>query len=101
MSDKTDPNVPDGETPTVMGELISPTDQIGRNVMAALEDADSVAVITTLVPGVSADRVVSVGLTRDQMHQVGMLLNQIEAEDEEVAQDEARCIGFQCRVDRQ
>ena len=28
-------------------------------------------------------------------------INQIEAEDEEVAQDEARCIGFQCRVDKQ
>ena len=43
MSDKTDPNVPDGETPTVMGELIS-TDRIGRNVMAAL-GRDYVALI--------------------------------------------------------
>jgi hypothetical protein len=100
MSEKTDPNVPDGETPTAMAELISPTDQIGRNVMAALEDADSVAVLTTLVPGISSDRIVSVGLTRDQMHQVGILLNEIEAEDEEAAQDERRCIGFQCRVDK-
>jgi len=100
MSDKTDPSIPDGQTPTVMGELISPTDQIGRNVMAALEDADSVAVLTTLVPGVSADRIVSVGLTREQMHHVGILLNEIEAEDEETAQDEARCIGFQCSVDK-
>ncbi len=100
MSNKTPTQTPDGETPTVVAEIVSTTEQIGRNVLAALEDADAVAVITTLVPGVGADRVVSVGLTQEQMHEVGVLLQQIAEEDEEAAQDERRCIGFQCRIDQ-
>ena len=51
-----------------------------------------------IVPGVGSDRVVSVGLTRDQMHEVGIMLNEIEAEDE--ADDDRPCIGFQCRIDK-
>ena len=100
MSDDQNTNGPDGETPTVMTELVSPTEQIGRNVMTALGDADAVAVLTTLVPGVGSDRVVSVGLTAQQMHEVGVLLNEIETEDEEAANDEQRCIGFQCRIEK-
>ena len=100
MSDDQNTNAPDGETPTVMTELVSPTEQIGRNVMTALGDADAVAVLTTLVPGVGSDRVVSVGLTAQQMHEVGVLLNEIETEDEEAANDELRCIGFQCRIEK-
>lgn len=100
MSDDQNINAPDGETPTVMTELVSPTEQIGRNVMTALGDADAVAVLTTLVPGVGSDRVVSVGLTAQQMHEVGVLLNEIETEDEEAANDEQRCIGFQCRIEK-
>lgn len=100
MSDDQNTNAPDGETPTVMTELVSPTEQIGRNVMTALGDADAVAVLTTLVPGVGSDRVVSVGLTAQQMHEVGVLLNEIETEDEEAANDEQRCIGFQCRIEK-
>jgi len=68
--------------------------------MTALGDADAVAVLTTLVPGVGSDRVVSVGLTAQQMHEVGVLLNEIETEDEEAANDEQRCIGFQCRIEK-
>jgi hypothetical protein len=100
VSDDQNTNAPDGETPTVMTELVSPTEQIGRNVMTALGDADAVAVLTTLVPGVGSDRVVSVGLTAQQMHEVGVLLNEIETEDEEAANDEQRCIGFQCRIEK-
>ena len=100
MTEKTETAFPDGETPTIMSEVISPTEQIGRNVMAALQDPDSVAVLTTLVPGLGSDRVVSVGLTREQMHEVGILLNEIETEDDADADDERRCIGFQCRIDK-
>jgi hypothetical protein len=41
-----------------------------------------------------------VGLTPQQMHDVGILLQEIEGEDEEAAQDEQRCIGFQCQVSK-
>ncbi len=101
MTEKPESNVPDGETPTIMSEVISPTEQIGRNVMEALSDPDAVAVLTTLVPGLGSDRVVSVGLTPQQMQEVGILLNEIESEDEAIANDQSRCIGFQCRIEKE
>ena len=101
MSDETNNPFPDGETQTVVSDVRTPTEQIGQNVMNALADPDAVAVITTLVPGLGSDRIVSVGLTREQMHEVGILLNEIEAEDEEIAADERRCIGFQCRIEKE
>ncbi len=94
----TPPTEADGKCETTVTEMVSITDQVGRNVMKALNDPDAVAVITTLVPGVSGDRVVSLGLTDEQMHHVGLLLNQIQAEDEAAAEDEERCIGFQCQI---
>ena len=97
MTDTTQP-VRDGECETTVSEMVSIDEQIGRNVMAALRDPDAVAVLTTLVPGIGGDRVVSLGLTDEQMHHVGVLINQIQAEDEATAQDEARCIGFQCQL---
>ena len=100
MTDEPDTNEPDGQTETVMAHLLPVSEQIGRNVMAALNDPDSVAVLTTVVAGLGADRVVSVGLTPQQMHDVGILLQEIEGEDEETAQDEQRCIGFQCQVSK-
>ncbi len=98
MSDAPQPPVPDGECETVATAIVSVNEQIGINVMSALDDPDAVAVITTLVPGISGNRVVSLGLTNEQMHNVGLLLNQIQEEDEEAAGDERTCIGFQCRV---
>ena len=97
MTDTTQPER-DGECETTVSEMVSIDEQIGRNVMAALRDPDAVAVLTTLVPGIGGDRVVSLGLTDEQMHHVGVLLNQIQAEDEATAQDESRCIGFQCQL---
>ena len=82
-------------------ELLPISEQVGRNVLQALRDPEAVAVITTMVPGISMDRVVSLGLNADQMAEVQYLLETIAAEDEETAQDEERCIGFQCRVDKQ
>lgn len=98
MTEQPDTEQPDGKPETVVARLSPISDQIGRNVMAALDDPDAVAVLTTLVPGMGTDRVVSVGLTPQQMHDVGILLQEIEGEDEDAAQDEQRCIGFQCQV---
>jgi len=100
MTDETDTTEPDGKTETMVAQLLPVSEQIGRNVMSALNDPDSVAVLTTVVPGVGADRVVSVGLTPQQMHDVGILLQEIEEEDDDAAQDEQRCIGFQCTVSK-
>jgi hypothetical protein len=100
MTNEPDTNEPDGKTETLVAHLLPVSQQIGRNVMAALDDPDSVAVLTTVVPGVGADRVVSVGLTPKQLHDVGILLQEIEEEDEDAAEDEQRCIGFQCKVSK-
>ena len=53
--------------------------QVGEHVLAALEDPEAVAVLTTIAPGLRADRVVSVPLEA-----------QAEPEDEE----EDTPIGF-------
>lgn len=93
----TENNGPGGLEPLVT-ELLPITDQVGRHVMNALQEPDAVAVLTTIVAGVSSDRVVSVALTPEQMAGVQAVLESIEAEDEEAAADEERCIGFQCRI---
>jgi hypothetical protein len=82
----------------IVTAILPVSDQIGRHVMTALQRPETVAVLTTVVPGVDADRVVSLPLTEDQMDEVRGLLGQIQAEDEEAAADTDRCIGFQCQV---
>jgi len=76
------------------------SEQIGQHVMAAFQQPGAVAVLTTVVPGVDADRVVSLALTDEQMDEVRGLIGQIQGEDEAEAEDAERCIGFQCRVQR-
>ena len=82
----------------IVTAILPVSDQIGRHVMTALQRPETVAVLTTVVPGADADRVVSLPLTEDQMDEVRGLLGQIQAEDEEAAADTDRCIGFQCQV---
>jgi hypothetical protein len=76
------------------------SEQIGQHVMAAFQQPGAVAVLTTVVPGVDADRVVSLALTDEQMDGVRVILDEIQAEDEVAAEDTERCIGFQCKVHR-
>jgi hypothetical protein len=95
MSETKAPEEQDGP---VVTQLMPVMEQVGRHVMSALQDPEAVAVLTTMVPGMGVDRVVSVGLSREQMSEVSALLEQIEEEDEEAAADDERCIGFQCRV---
>ncbi len=91
---------PDEKCEPIASQLLPLSEQVGRNVLEALQDPDAVAVLTTMVPGVTVDRVVSLGLTPDQMAEVQYLLLTIAEEDEQVAADEERCIGFQCRIDK-
>lgn len=66
--------------------------QVGENVLAALENQETVAVLTTIASGLRADRVVSVPLTRDQVENITSILQQAQAEVED--EDEAPSIGF-------
>ena len=69
--------------------------QVGDHVMAALEDEDTVAVLTTIVGGVRTDRIVSLPLNGEQAAAVSELLQAAQAEAEEDAEDEdGRREGF-------
>lgn len=94
------PNEPEEQSGGPVVTALTPiSEQVGRNVLKALNDEEAVAVVTTLVAGINGDRVVSLGLSASQMAQVGALLEEINAESEDV--EEESCIGFQCRLPRE
>ena len=69
--------------------------QVGDHVMRALEDENTVAVLTTIVGGVRTDRSVSLPLDQAQAAAVSELLHAVQAEAAADAQDEdGRREGF-------
>ena len=76
-------------------ELKSAERQIGEHIIQALQDEDTVAVLTTAVIGPDGtQRLVSAGLPPSIMQQVQTLLGEAgEERDEDVP-----CIGFHCFV---
>lgn len=88
MSDAETPDTPDEKTtPHHVTTISSIERQIGEHVLAALNDDDAVAAITTLVPGVHSDRVVSMPLDGGQIAAIQDILEQARAEAE-IAEDE-------------
>ncbi|MEE2719092.1 MAG: hypothetical protein VX727_04840 [Planctomycetota bacterium] len=67
--------------------------QVGENVLAALESEGCVAVLTTVVSGLRADRVVSVPLDGEQAKDVSAVLAEAQVDPDESDQDEP-LIGF-------
>jgi hypothetical protein len=67
--------------------------QVGEHVLAALEDPEAVAVLTTIASGLRADRVVSVPLDGNQVADITQILAQAQTEPEEEEDDETT-IGF-------
>ncbi|MCH2135139.1 MAG: hypothetical protein MK101_01000 [Phycisphaerales bacterium] len=69
--------------------------QVGDHVMAALEDEETVAVLTTIVGGVRTDRIVSLPLDAHQAQAVSELLQAAQREAEQDDDDEdGRREGF-------
>ena len=69
--------------------------QVGEHIIRALQNDDTVAVITTVVAGPDGQqRVVSAALDPDLMNQVQVLLVRAEKE----RQDEEPCFGFHCLI---
>ena len=99
MSDQPSaPPVKKALTPLVT-QLAPITEQVGTHVLQALQDAETVAALTTVVAGFPADRVVSLPLTNAQLASVQKLLMQVQAEPApQTEEEEARCIGFQCQI---
>lgn len=69
--------------------------QVGEHVIAALQQDNTVAILTTAVVGPDGQqRVVSVGLNDERLAQVEEILKQAAEE----RQDEEPCVGFHCMV---
>lgn len=78
--------------------LTSFTEQVGQHVVTALQQEDTVAVISAIVPGIGhgGDRIVSMPVGPAMMAQIDALLqgaHQIPQEE-----FEEKCIGFQCQI---
>lgn len=80
--------------------IIKMTEQVGQNVLTALDQPETVAVLSTLVPGIQADRIVSVPLSPAQLHEVHALLNSL-VPAEPVAEEDMPCVGFHCEMIRE
>lgn len=90
----------DGGGPQIIASpIIKPSEQVGQNVLRALEQADTVAVLTTLVPGIQADRIVSVPLSPHQLGEVQALLAGL-VPPEPLAEEDMPCVGFHCEMHR-
>ena len=69
--------------------------QVGENIIEALQHEGTVAVLTTVILGPDGQqRVVSAALKPDVMTQVQDLLTEAAEERE----DEEKCVGFHCLV---
>ena len=79
--------------------IVKMTEQVGQNVLSALDQPDTVAVLSTLVPGIRADRIVSVPLSPGQLGEVQMLLQSL-VPPEPVEEEDMPCIGFHCEMKR-
>ena len=66
------------KTPQYVTRLQTIERQVGEHVLAALEDPEAVAVLTTIASGLRADRVVSVPLSRDQVADITQILAQAQ-----------------------
>ncbi len=69
--------------------------QVGEHVVAALQQPDTVAVLTTVVAGPSGEQhIVSAAINPERMSIINELLSEAEMERE----DDQICFGFHCLV---
>ena len=83
----------------VASPMLKMTEQVGQNVLTALDQPNTVAVLSTLVPGIQADRIVSVPLSPQQLGEVRALLHSL-VPAEPLAEAEMPCVGFHCDMQR-
>lgn len=70
--------------------------QVGEHVLAALEQDETVAVLTTITGSNRGQQVVSIPLTAEHVHQVRGLIEEIHESDEP---ERVPCVGFHCLLD--
>ncbi|MCI0363279.1 MAG: hypothetical protein L0219_05310 [Phycisphaerales bacterium] len=85
--------IPDGALKQYVTPLVAMEAQVGGHVIHALQQENTVAVLTTVVPGpTGAQCIVSVGLDAERMDQVQELLSASQTK----AQEGIPCVGFHC-----
>ncbi len=70
--------------------------QIGAHIITALQDPNTVAVITAIVAGPTGQALVSAALDPDMLEQVQKIVHNAEVKRDE----EVPCIGFHCLLKR-
>ncbi|HJN71764.1 MAG TPA: hypothetical protein QF528_04140 [Phycisphaerales bacterium] len=82
--------------PTFVTPLQPIAKQVGEHVMTALEDKETVAVLTTVTGSAAGQQVVSIPLTSEHLQQVHGLIEEIHTSDEP---ERVPCVGFHCFLD--
>ena len=88
---------------SIVTEIQPITQQIGGHILAALQRKDdTMAVLTSIVPSLGPDRVVSIPISHSQFIQIQAFLHQEQlmqvADQTERAVEEKRSIGFEIPV---
>ena len=85
------------ELPQFVTRLTPIEQQVGVNVIAALQHPKTAAVLSTVaMGGDGAQRIVSVGLDQELLSQIQALLVQAKEKKEEAPS--VPCLGFQCYI---
>ncbi len=73
-------------------QIKSAEHQMGEHIITALQDPNTVAVITAVVAGPAGQALVSAALDPDMLEQVQKILHNAEVKRDE----EVPCVGFHC-----
>jgi hypothetical protein len=87
----------------IVTEIQPITQQIGEHILSALQrDDDSIAVLTSIVPGLGVERVVSIPISKHQFQKIQLFLQQSKIEQMELEKnntpEEERPIGFELPI---
>lgn len=85
-------NQDSGQLKQFVTQIKSAEQQMGEHILAALQDPNTVAVLTAVVAGPAGQALVSAALDPSMLEQVQQILHVAEEQRDE----EIPCIGFHC-----
>ena len=89
-------NQDSGQLRQLVTRIKSYEHQMGEHIMTALQDPNTVAVLTAVLAGPGGQALVSAALDPDMLEQVQKIIHDAEAKRAE----EVPCIGFHCLLKR-
>lgn len=98
MPEPTSPVKTTGQLQPLVTTIAPISQQVGDNILQALQSPATVAVLSTIVAGVPTDRVVSLPLTHTQLAGVQTLLAGLQAAPAPTTAEDPHCIGFHCHL---